>query len=450
MVGKDRALSVCEAAISACGADAAEAVLMLETDSLTRFANSEIHQNTTVDSAELFVRAVLGTREGWASANQIASDAVREAATRAVQMARVQPENPEAPGLADPAEYEEAEGYDEQTHSFTPAQRAQAVSRIIRQADAHKLNASGSLRTRTTEVAVANSKGVRAWARGTDASLITVVMTGFEPDAGSGYAEAASRRVGDLDFEAMGATAVRKCLAARHPGDVEPGEYVVVMEPSAVATALQMLAYMGMNGISFIEGRSYASGRLGTKVTSEMVTVVDDWRDPDTSPLPFDFEGVPRQRVTLIEQGIASGMIYDRAAAARANTKSTGHAVPGGGMPGGYPLHLVMNAGDSSVEEMVAATERGIYITRFNYANPVHPMKTIFTGMTKDGTFMIEDGKIGRPLRNLRFTDSILDGLFASITDVSRDTGLLPTGNGMSIYRAPAIRARLQVTGSTV
>ena len=450
MVGKDRALSVCEEAISACGADAAEAVLMLETDSLTRFANSEIHQNTTVDSAELLVRAVLGTREGWASANQIASDAVREAATRAVQMARVQPENPEAPGLADPAEYEEAEGYDEQTHSFTPAQRAQAVSRIIRQADAHKLNASGSLRTRTTEVAVANSKGVRAWAWGTDASLITVVMTGFEPDAGSGYAEAASRRVGDLDFEAMGATAVRKCLAARHPGDVEPGEYVVVMEPSAVATALQMLAYMGMNGISFIEGRSYASGRLGTKVTSEMVTVVDDWRDPDTSPLPFDFEGVPRQRVTLIDRGIASAMIYDRTAAARANARSTGHAVPGGGMPGGYPLHLSMNAGDSTIREMVAGTERGIYITRFNYANPVHPVKTIFTGMTKDGTFMIEDGRIGRPLRNLRFTDSILDGLFASITDVSRDTGLLPTGNGVSIYRAPAIRARLRITGSTV
>jgi predicted Zn-dependent protease len=450
MVGKDRALSVCEEAISACGADAAEAVLMLETDSLTRFANSEIHQNTTVDSAELLVRAVLGTREGWASANQIASDAVREAATRAVQMARVQPENPEAPGLADPAEYEEAEGYDEQTHSFTPAQRAQAVSRIIRQADAHRLNASGSLRTRTTEVAVANSKGVRAWARGTDASLITVVMTGFEPDAGSGYAEAASRRVGDLDFEAMGATAVRKCLAARHPGDVEPGEYVVVMEPSAVATALQMLAYMGMNGISFIEGRSYASGRLGTKVTSEMVTVVDDWRDPDTSPLPFDFEGVPRQRVTLIDRGIASAMIYDRTAAARANARSTGHAVPGGGMPGGYPLHLSMNAGDSTIREMVAGTERGIYITRFNYANPVHPVKTIFTGMTKDGTFMIEDGRIGRPLRNLRFTDSILDGLFASITAISCDTGLLPTGNGMSIYRAPAIRARLRITGSTV
>ncbi len=181
-----------------------------------------------------------------------------------------------------------------------------------------------------------------------------------------------------------------------------------------------------------------------------MVTIADDWRDPDTSPLPFDFEGVPRQRVTLIERGIASGMIYDRAAAARASTQSTGHAVPGGGMPGGYPLHLQMSPGDSTIEEMVAGTECGIYVTRFNYANPVHPMKTIFTGMTKDGTFLIENGKITRPLRNLRFTDSMLDGLFAGITAISRQTELLPTGISMSIYRAPAIRARLRFTGSTV
>ncbi|HOI37563.1 MAG TPA: DNA gyrase modulator, partial [Bacillota bacterium] len=177
MVGKERALETCEVAISACGGDAAEAVLMLETDSLTRFANSEIHQNTTVRDATLFVRAVLGTRAGWASTNQITHDAAQEAARRAVEMAGVQPETPYAPGLADPAEYEEADGYDERTAAFTPADRAQAVSRIIRQADAHGLNASGSLRTRVTEVAVANSRGVRAWARGTDASLITVVMT---------------------------------------------------------------------------------------------------------------------------------------------------------------------------------------------------------------------------------------------------------------------------------
>ncbi len=450
MVGKERALEICEAAISASGADAAEAVLVSEIDSLTRFANSEIHQNTTVDGATIFVRAVLGAREGWAVCNQIALDAVRDAARRAVETARVQPAMPDFAGLADPAEYEEADGFDDATCAYTPMQRAHAVSVIIRQADAHGLNASGSLRTRAMETAVANSRGVRAWGRGTDASLVTVVMTGFESDAGSGYAEAASRRVGDLDFEALGARAVEKCLAARNPQDVEPGEYEVVLEPSAVATAMQELAYMGINGMSFIEGRSYASGRLGTRITSESVTIVDDWRDPDMSPLPFDFEGVPRQRVSLIERGTAAGMIYDAAAAAKAGARSTGHAVPGGGMKGGFPLHLAMSPGNAMISEMVAGTERGIYVTRFNYANPVHPMKTIFTGMTKDGTFLIEDGRITHPLRNLRFTDSILDGLFAKVTAISRETELSPTGISMAIYRAPAVRTRLRFTGSTV
>ena len=450
MVGKERALETCEAAIAACEADAAEASLISESDSLTRFANSGIHQNTTVEDVTLYIRAVLGAREGWATTNQITHDAVLGAARRAVDMARVQPEMPDYPGLPGPSEYEEADGFDEATASFTPAQRAEAVGRIIRQADEFGLNASGSLRTRTSVMAVANSMGVRACGSGTDASLITVVMTSLQSDAGSGYAEAASRRVGDLDFDDMGSTAVRKCLAARDPGDVEPGEYVVVLEPSAVADAMLMLAHMGINGISFIEGRSYASGRMGVRVTSDVVTVTDDWHDPDTPPLPFDFEGVPRRKVALIENGVVCGMIYDGSAAARADTQSTGHAVPGGGMRGGYPLHLKMNPGDSSIEEMVAGTERGIYVTRFNYTNPVHPMKTIFTGMTKDGTFLIEDGKIGRPLRNLRFTDSVLDGLFSSISAISRDTELLPTGVGMSVYRAPAIRARLRFTGSTV
>ncbi len=450
MVGKERALGICEAAISASDADAAEAVLIFEADSLTRFANSEIHQSSTVDNVTILIRAVLGTREGWATANQITHDALLDAARRAVETARVQPETPDFPGLAGPAEYEEADGFDETTAAYTPMQRAHAVSGIIRQADAHELNASGSLRTRTMEVAVANSRGVRAWGRGTDASLVTVVMTGFESSAGSGYAEAASRRVGDLDFEALGARAVQKCMATRNPQDVEPGEYEVVLEPSAVATAMQELAYMGINGMSFIEGRSYASGRLGTRVTSEAVTIVDDWRDPGTSPLPFDFEGVPRQRVPLIERGVAVGMVYDMAAAAKASTQSTGHAVPGGDMRGGFPLHLAMSPGDSTIPEMIAGIERGIYVTRFNYANPVHPMKTIFTGMTKDGTFLIEDGKITRPLRNLRFTDSILDGLFAKITAISRQTELSPTGISMAIYRAPAVRARLRFTGSTV
>ena len=450
MVGEERAREVVEAAISACRADAAEAVLRCEVDNLTRFANSEIHQNTSVVSSMLLIRAVCGTREGWATTNQLTLEAAQEAAARAVETAMVQPENPDFPGLAGPATYEEADGYDEGTASFSSRERAEAVQKIIALADMHQLLASGALRTRVTGTAIANSRGVRAWMQGTDSAISTVVMTGYESDAGSGHAEAASRCVCDLDVQSIGEKAVEKCLSSRGPGDVEPGVYEAVLEPAAVVDMMGTLASMGINGISFIEGRSWASGRIGSRVTSDMVTIEDNWHDPGLLPLPFDLEGVPRRPVMLIERGVASGMIFDRTAAKKGEAESTGHALAGGGLRGGYPLHLVMRSGESSLEEMVADTRRGIYVTRFNYTNPVHPMKTIFTGMTRDGTYLIEDGRIVRPLRNLRFTDSILDGIFANIVAMSRDTELLPVVGGRGIYRAPAIKtAKLNFTGAT-
>ncbi|MEA4882675.1 MAG: TldD/PmbA family protein [Clostridia bacterium] len=450
MVGKERAFESIKEAFASSRADMTEIVLISERDSLTRFANSEIHQNTSVDDVTIMVRAIDGTREGWASTNQLTPEALADAAARALEMASVQPANPDFPGLAEPAQYEDAHGYDETTAAFGPMERAEAVQSIIRQADAHKLNASGALRTRVREIAVANTLGVCAWHVGTDASLVTVVMESFEANAGSGYAEAGAMRVGDLDFQALGARAVDKCIASMNPVAIEPGEFVAVLEPSAVSTAMEMLAYMGMNGLSFTEGRSYASGRLGAKVTSEMVTIIDDWRHPRMAPLPFDFEGVPRKRVPLIQNGLAAGVVFDRAIAARAHTKSTGHAVPGGEEKGGYPIHLAMATGISSVEEMVAETERGVYVTRFNYVNPVHPTKTIITGMTKDGTFLIENGRITKPLRNLRFTESILDGILGSVQAISREAELIPALGDGGLYSAPAIKTgRLNFTGAS-
>ncbi|MDD3600005.1 MAG: TldD/PmbA family protein [Firmicutes bacterium] len=450
MVGEERAREVVEAAITACRSDAAEAVLRCEVDNLTRFANSEIHQNTSVVAATLYVRAVCGTREGWATTNQLTAEAAQETAARAVEIAMVQPENPDFPGLAGPATYEEADGYDEDTASLSSRERAALVQEIVALADTHQLIASGALRTRVTGTAIANSEGVRAWMQGSDSAISTVIMTGYDADAGSGYAEAASRSVSDLDVRSIGERAVEKCLSSVNPGSLEPGEYEAVLEPAAVVDCMNTLAYMGINGISFIEGRSYASGRIGSKVTSDMVTIEDNWHDPGLLPLPFDLEGVPRRPVMLIERGVASGMIFDRFSAKKAETESTGHALVGGGLRGGYPLHLVMSPGESSLEEMVAGTKRGIYVTRFNYTNVVHPIKTILTGMTRDGTYLIEDGRIVRPLRNLRFTDSILDGIFANIVAMSRDTELLPVAGGRGIYRAPAIKtAKLNFIGTT-
>lgn len=448
MVGRERALEIVERAVAAVEADGAEALLMVQHDALTRFANSEIHQNVDVEGGTLRIRAVAGTREGWASVNQFDDESIRQAALRAREIAEVQPENPDFPGLADPSPYEDIENYDEATAEASPEMRAEAVRRVILQADAHGLNASGSLRTRASELCIANSSGVSGYSRCTDANLITVVLTDFTQDAGSGCSEAASVRVGDINSEEVGRRAVELCLATVNPGDVEPGEYDVVLAHSAVATCVGLLPMMGANGLACSEGRSYASGRLGHKVTSEKVTIVDDWRNPALPALPFDFEGTPRKAVRLIDKGIAAEVVYDRSAAKKEGIASTGHGVPG--VAGGYPLHLAMQPGDSSVDDMITSIERGILVTRFNYTNPVHPVKTIITGMTKDGTFLIENGKVTRALRNLRFTDSMLGNVFGNIKSVSSDVKLFSAGVAFSIISVPAISARLNFVGSTV
>ena len=453
MVGSDRSADIVRRALDALalsGADGGVALLLAQRDALTRFANSEIHQSAEVESGTLTVKAIMGTREGMVELGQFDDASLEKAARIACDIARVQPASDDWPGLAEPQQYEAGETYDEATSGAAPELRAEAVAKAIDHADRYGLNASGSMRTRSTEVAYANSLGAKAYSRFTDASFKTVVLTDLGPDAGSGYAEGGAFRVGDLDAEALAATAVELCRSTVNPGTIEAGEYPVVLMHAAVATAVGLIGYAGADGLSYLEGRSYASGRLGQKVTGERVTIIDDWRAPGMIALPFDFEGMPRQAVRLIDRGVAAELLYSRFAAARAGTRSTGHGIIGGMARGGYPLHLSMAPGESSVEEMVASIGRGVLVTRFNYTNLVHPVKTMFTGMTKDGTFLIEDGKVTRPLRNLRFTDSLLDGIFARAQGVSRDTRLFSDEVFPSMCGAPALHTVLNFTGSTV
>ncbi|MCR4426820.1 MAG: TldD/PmbA family protein [Firmicutes bacterium] len=446
MVGKDRAYAILDAALAASLADMTEAVLLGVSDGLTRFANSEIHQNVVVEDAALTVRAILGSREGRATTNELDPDSVARAVARAAEIASMQPDNPEFPGLPEPSAYQDTGGFDQRTATCSPVERARRAGMAIAMADSIGASASGSLRTRVREIAVANSNGVYAWTAGTDATFVTVVMG----KTGSGYAIGASGRLDALDLEEMGRRAVDKCISSEAPGDLEPGEYVAILEPPAVATMLEMLAYMGINGAAYLEGRSYASGRMGQPVTSPMISIEDDGLDPDSVPIPFDFEGVPRRPVRIIDQGVVSGMVFDRMAAKRAGAEPTGHALPGSALRGGFPLHLRLAPGDSSVEKMIQSTDRGVLVTRFNYANPIHPQKTVFTGMTRDGTFLVEGGRITRPLRNLRFTDSILGGVLAHTDLISRDTALIPVLDSQGFYKVPALRTtKLNFTGAT-
>lgn len=289
--------------------------------------------------------------------------------------------------------------------------RAEGVEKILRLSRSSGLKAAGAFSTDEQELYVANSLGVGAYHRGSVADILTVIMG----QDSSGYGAAASIDVADIDPEAVGRQAVDKAIRSRNPHPFEPGEYTVILEEEAVADMVFYLGYMGFGALAVQEGRSFLSGRIGEKITGEKVTIWDDGLDPRGIPLPFDFEGVPKRKVVLIEDGVARAAVHDSFTAGREEgATSTGHALSMPNTFGPLTINLFMAGGEATKEEMLASTERGVWVTRFHYTNILHPVKTVLTGMTRDGTFLIENGKIARPLKNLRFTQSVLEA-FANI-----------------------------------
>jgi predicted Zn-dependent protease len=269
-------------------------------------------------------------------------------------------------------------------------------------------HAAGALETLAVEVALANSNGQFCYAPSTQASVTTVVSGG---DGGAGAAEQAVGRVDDLDPAAVGARAAQKARDSQAPRDVEPGRYDVILEATAVDTLVSFLAYMGFSGRAIAEGRSPFSGKAGEKVCAASIDIFDDALSPETIGIPFDFEGTPKRRTPLIERGVFVGGVHDRRSAKVAGTESTGHALPPPNPDGPFPLNLFLGTGDATLEEMIGSTRRGLLVTRFHYSNVVHPIETTITGMTRDGTWLIENGAVAHPVKNLRFTQSILEAL---------------------------------------
>ncbi|MFN2231126.1 MAG: TldD/PmbA family protein, partial [Anaerolineae bacterium] len=247
-----------------------------------------------------------------------------------------------------------------------------------------------------------------------------------------------------------GRVAVDKALRGRNPTEVEPGTYTVILEEDAVADMLFTLGRLGLGALSVQEGRSFMNGRFGQCITGEKITIWDDGHDTRGIVQPFDYEGVPKQRVTLIEEGIAKAVVYDSFTAGREEGKtSTGHSLPAPNMIGPMPLNLFLAPGVASKGEMLASTERGVWVTRFHYTNPVHPVKAVLTGMTRDGTFLIEKGEITRPLKNLRFTQGILEA-FAAASMLGAELKLIVAGWGGSATCVPALKIDgFRFTGTT-
>ena len=443
MIGEDSALKLLERALSLSTAEQTDVYLSSQDLGLTRFAGNAIHQNVSHSNVTLNIRAVNGRRLGRATTNDLSDGGVRRAMESAKNNALLMPEDPAFPGLPEPQAAPRVASWDESAAACSPLTRAKMVGEVCRQGAAEGLDTAGACRTGVQEIAVVSSRGVRAYHAGTFSGLIITTRS----DTSAGWAKGGSWRLDEIDYPELAREAVDKAVRGRDPQPITPGEYTVVLDHYAVDDILEALSLYGMGAQAVQEGRSWICGIQGTRAMSESVSIWDDGGALDGWPMPFDVEGVPRRRVDLVEIGLVNAPVHNTYTAAQDGLASTGHQTYFVGPP--IASNLFMQPGDKTVEELIASTERGLYITRFFYTRLSHNRGCVMTGMTRDGTFLIEDGEIRHPVKDLRFTQSYVDALNA-VEGVGDEARLVLNEVGFAT-RVPALKlASFNFTGVTV
>lgn len=441
-----RGIEIAERAVAMAleaGASQAEALVMHETSALTRFANNEIHQNVSEEDTVVNLRFVDGRRVGVASLNRHDDDALRRLAGSAAATARLQPEQSDFTSLPGPRPTPLVSGaYAATTAEADPEVRADAAAAVIAAAESVAAQAFGYAQTGFQEISVVNSLGIRVTEPRSRAQVLTVMMGA---GGGTGYAEQVAVDLATIDASAIGREAAERSSAMRDPIELPAADYPVVLDSYAVMDFTDWLGYLGFSALAVQEERSFYEP--GKTVASALVSISDDAADPSGTPASFDFEGVPTQRVPLLEAGVCREIVHDNQTAARAGRQSTGHGLPAPNPWGPFPLHMSMAAGDTSRAELIGGLERGLLVTRFHYTNVVHPKKVVITGMTRDGLFLVEGGQIRAPVRNLRFTQDYLAAL-AGVEAVSLERRALEGFLGTALV--PAVRLHsFRFTGTT-
>jgi PmbA protein len=451
MIGKEKIKELCQKVLDRCAKDDVEILLFVQNNALTRFANNIIHQNVAERDIKLYIRMYHGTRVGIASSNRTDEDSLDELVSRVRTIVEVSPEDPDFPGLPEPFEFTAVDAFDETTAEYSPKARADEVGEICQMASSKGLNAFGALFIGLNEFGIANSKGLFAFHAGTRADFQTVVMG----DDSSGFAQGSNWKVKEIPIPALGRNAIQKAEKGVKPREIDPGEYSVILDPHAAQDLIMLLNLYGMGAQFVQEGRSWMNDRIGKKVMNEQVSIWDDGLNPNGIPFPFDFEGTPKQRVEIVREGVVVGPVHNRRTAKKSGVTSTGHALsptlPQYLRSGGpVATNLFMSPGTTSIEDMIRSTKRGLYITRFWYTRLVHPRDCIVTGMTRDGVYMIEDGKLTFPVKDLRFTQSYVEAL-ANVETVGDVTHLLLRYDGKWPIQVPALKiSRFNFTGVTV
>jgi predicted Zn-dependent protease len=417
LLTRDQAKAIADKVLSFARADETRVVLSSDWSGNTRFAGGEITTSGGITDTTLSVVSTIGKRRASVSSNVFDDAALRRTVDLAERLAKLAPEDPEIMPELGPQRYSPVDAYIEATADLGPEARAAATKRVIQRAGdvgkaAGDVFVAGFLEANAGARAIATSKGLFAYHRSTNANLSTTVRT---PDGtGSGWASGGARDWGKLDPTALGTTAAQKAVASRNPVAIEPGMYTVVLEPQAVADLVPLLGG-AFNARSADEGRGTFSKRgggtrLGEKVMDERVTIYSDPADPDLLAQPFDAEGLPLQRRVWVNNGVLENFSYSRYWAEKQGKEATGGGGGGGGggFGGGFPGGLKMAGGTKSTDELIAGTERGILVTHFFYIRFLDQRTVLVTGLTRDGTFLIENGKITKALKNFRWNESPL------------------------------------------
>jgi PmbA protein len=381
-----------------------EAMLGAGASALTRFANNTIHQNVAERGNYISVRALIEGRTARANANRFDPESVRRVTQEAIALTRLQAPDPELLPLAEPRPITNVERFFASTAAATPASRASAVRDAIAIVESASQTAAGICATNQSAFAILNSAGLFDYYSDT---LAQFSITAMGADS-SGWAKETSCDESTIDTSSLASRAATKAAASANPRELPPGRYTVILEPAAVLDLVgQMFGDFSATAVE--DGRSFLAGRVQDKLFGENINIADDVYHPAQSGAPFDGEGVPKQRLALVDRGTIRQIPYSRQAARKAGVEPTGHGLPLPNEIGEAPANIVIAGGDSTVDQMIASTARGLLVTRLWYIREVDPYQKIMTGMTRDGTFLIEGGQIVGGVRNFRFNQSLVE-----------------------------------------
>ncbi len=442
MVSETRIDDDLQALLEESSADETEALFRRTNRSLTRFANSEIHQNVNEENALVRLRVRVGRSMGTAGANSLEPVRWRQALERATRAAELAPEMEMEYGFPPPSPYPDVDCYDPQTAQTSPSKRARLVEEMTEATDERQVLSYGNLRTEKRDVVVVNSRGLYAE---TSLSEAQVNVSTIKGEKAFGYAGGSSRSLEELSVGEIARESAERCLKNDDPQPIEAGEYDVLLSEYAVADMVRFLGSVAFSGPAYEEGRSFVADNLGQKVVGENVDLWDDGTDPRGFCRPFDAEGTPKKKIWLVKEGVAEGVVYDGFTAQKYGRERTGHTLTRQGAC--RPTNLFLGTGEDSWEDIIAETEKALLITRFHYTRVAEPREVVITGMTRDGTFLVEGGEISHPVKNLRFTQSYRDA-FKNVCRIGKRAKTV-SGGGTTAHVPPLKIANFNFTGTT-